>query len=134
MAKKSFLSFVFSSLSLSRVLLQLQTKSTKISYLARHAQSTLQFANLFNFFSINKWGEGDQFSAAVRCFLKGEFDKIPIFLPPQYGFKYSAKFLNAFLDFLDRVGADWNRNVHLQLSYLINFLLQHFEIKCIRFF
>ena len=72
--KKKF-SVVFSPL----FLLQLQTKSTKISYLARHAQSTLQFANLFNFFSINKWGGG---TSSARCFLKGEFDNIPI--PPLY--------------------------------------------------
>ena len=59
--KKKF-SVVFSPL----FLLQLQTKSTKISYLARHAQSTLQFANLFNFFSINKWGGGGPVSTAAH--------------------------------------------------------------------
>ena len=34
------------------------------------------------FFPSINGAEGDQFSAAVRCFLKGEFDKIPI-PPPQ---------------------------------------------------
>ena len=66
MAKKKVFSVLCSPLSLSRVLLQLQTKSTKISYLARHAQSTLQFANLFNFFSINKWGGGGPVSTAAH--------------------------------------------------------------------
>ena len=67
MAKKKVFSVLCSLLSsLSRVLLQLQTKSTKISYLARHAQSTLQFANLFNFFSINKWGGGGPVSTAAH--------------------------------------------------------------------
>ena len=65
MAKKKFSQFCV-LFSLSRVLLQLQTKSTKISYLARHAQSTLQFANLFNFFSINKWGGGGPVSTAAH--------------------------------------------------------------------
>ena len=64
--KKKVFSVLCSLLSLSRVLLQLQTKSTKISYLARHAQSTLQFANLFNFFSINKWGGGGPVSTAAH--------------------------------------------------------------------
>ena len=63
--KKKFSQFCV-LFSLSRVLLQLQTKSTKISYLARHAQSTLQFANLFNFFSINKWGGGGPVSTAAH--------------------------------------------------------------------